>query len=169
MRRWWIYIILYVFVGAFGWSPFVGTDIAKLVPVEVVWLERTDGRVCIETDCGDIGIGKTLSEALGDLHQTAAGTVFLDTAEYVIVKRGSQELLLQISEVLRPSCSVCVADSMPDLVKAAGYLGVHEPTAKMKDVNRSELPYLIERDGRLLLVENENADRTADSVADRRN
>lgn len=153
MRRWWIYIILYALVGVFGLSPFSGTDIAKLSPVEAVWLEERDGYVRIETDSKEVGVGKTLSEALDNMKLTASGTVFLDTADYVIVKRGSEDLLLQVTDILRPSCSVCIADAMPDMEKAAEYLGVHEPTVKLKDISAAELPYLTEREGRMVLLE----------------
>ena len=169
MRRWWIYVALYALVGVFGLSPFAGTDIAKLSPVEAVWLEGNDDYVHIETDSKDVGVGKTILEALDNMKLTASGMVFLDTADYVIVKRGSETLLSQVTDILRPSCGVCVADSMPDLAEVAEYLGVHEPTAKLKNVANAELPYLIEREGRMVLVEKESSDTTADGMVDRRN
>ena len=56
MRHWYIYIILYAVIGVFGLSPFRGNDIAKLSPVEAVWLEVEQGSVRIETDGGDYEI-----------------------------------------------------------------------------------------------------------------
>lgn len=169
MRHWWIYIILYAAVGVFGLSPFAGTDIAKLSPVEVVWLEQGAGYVRIETDGKDAGVGKSLPEALEHLKQTAMGTVFLDTAEHVIVKRGSESLLTEASDILRTSCSVCVAETMPDLMQAAAFLSVHEPTVKLKDIGDKELPFLAIQKGGLILIEQENTDTPADGMADRSN
>ena len=169
VRHWWIYFILYALVGVFGLSPFAGTDIASLSPAEAVWLEESDGYVHIETDSEETGIGKTLLEALENMKQTASGVVFLDTADYVIVKQGSEALLSQAADVLRPSCSVCVADSMPDLAEAAEYLGVHEPAVKLKNIATAELPYLTECEGRMTLIEKEYTDTAADGMADRRN
>ena len=166
LRRWWIYIILYVFVGVFGLSPFAGTDIAKLSPVEAVWLEHTDGYIRIATDSQEFGLGRTLAEALENMKQTASGTVFLDTANYVIVRRGSEALLEQASDVLRPSCSVCVAEVMPDLAEATEYLSAHKPSVNLKHVVNIDLPYLTEWNGRMILVEKGNTDAAADRMAD---
>ena len=166
MKRWWIYIILYMAVGILDLPAFQDTDIAMLSPVQVVWAEITQGSVCLVTDGDDVGTGATVIEALEDMKATAAGTVFLDTADYLIVKGGSEELLEQVAGVLRPSCKVCVADAMPKLKAAAEYLSVHEPSVKLKDYKEKRLPFLLERAGRLVLVERENINAADDGVVD---
>ena len=169
MRHWYIYIILYAVVGVFGLSPFCGNDIATLSPVEAVWLEEQQGSVYIETDGGDFGIGASVAAALENMKCSASSTVFLDTADFVIVKQGSEALLSELRDILRPSCGICVADAMPDLVQAAGFLGVHEPSVKMKNIERDagKLPILQQEKGRLMLIEQDNIDSTADCMADR--
>lgn len=169
MKRWWVYIILYSAVGAFGLSPFAGTDIAKLSPVEAVWLAQTDGMISITTDGGDQGFGITITEALTNMHDTAHGTVFLDTADFLIVKSGYENLIAQVEDILRPSCCVCVANEMPDLAAAAQFLRAHEPSVKLKDLDEkpSAFPLLELQRGRLILIEHEANVGTTNFVADR--
>ena len=168
MKRWHIYIILYAIVGAFGLSPFHGTDIATLSPVEVVWIERQFGNVRMETDSGEVGIGSTIADALDNMKATAAVTVFLDTANFVIVKKGSEDILPELKGVLRPSCAVCTAQVMPDLKQAAAFLALHEPSAKMKNLCAwDKLPLLQQEKGRLNLIEKGNTGSAEGSVVDR--
>lgn len=169
MKRWWIYIILYSAVGAFGLSPFAGTDIAKLSPVETVWLAQTESLISITTDGGDQGFGMTIAEALTNMHDTAPGTVFLDTADFLIVKSGNENLIAQVEDILRPSCCVCVANEMPDLAAAAQFLRAHEPSVKLKDLDDkpSAFPMLELQRGRLILIESPSDKYAACGVADR--
>ena len=156
MKRWWIYIILYAFVGLFGFSPFSGTDLAKLSPIEAIWLQEEKGTVSIITDSGNQGYGATVEEALVNMKNTASGTVFLDTADFLIVKLGSESLIAEMTDLLRPSCSVCVARTQPDMQAATKLLRSHEPSAKMKNlnVNTNAMPLLELQRGRLILIEN---------------
>lgn len=166
MRHWYIYIVLYIIVGVFGFSPFRGNDIATFSPVEAVWLEVVDGNVCIATDDGEVGTGASVLAALEDLKKTAAATVFLDTADYLIIKSSHEIDIEQLRGVLRPSCSVCFAESMPDLKKAAAFLAVHEPSVKMKMFRAEQVPLLREEKGRLILIEKGNTVPAADCMAD---
>ena len=155
MKRWYLYIILYALAGVFGLSPFRGNDLAVLSPVEVVWLEAEQGVVRIETDNGDVGVGDTVKAALENMKATASAEIFLDTADYLIVKQGSEALIEQMRESIRPSCSLCAAQKIPDMKKVAAFLSVHEPSVKMKNGFKGveSLPVLQERKGRLILVE----------------
>lgn len=168
MKHWWIYIVLYGAVCMFGLSPFAGTDVAMLDPVEVVWVEEKNGEICIETDCGTLGLGKTIQEALQNLHDTASGTVFLDTADYLLVKKGNEQFIIEMQTVLRPSCMVCIAERKPELSEAAEFLHTHKPVIRLKNVSdeMGALPLLDVQKGRLILVECENTDQTADGMAD---
>lgn len=155
MKRWWVYIVMYLIVGVLGLSPFEATDVATLSPVEVIWLEQQGNLVRIETDGKDIGIGKSVLEALENMKRTAPGTVFLDTADYLIVRKGNEKLISQMKSALRPSCSVCIAQEKPDLLNAAKFLSIHEPSIKLKDIRMEEypMPQLDQTEGRLELIE----------------
>lgn len=142
MKRWILYIAL-VLLSAI---PFQGTDISKLAPVEVVWLAEEDGQVLLMTDTEDVGQGADVAEALSDMKAAAKGTIFLDTADYLIVENGAEGFLNQITDVLRPSCMVCRTKQVPDLKEAAEFLLAHEPDVTLRQWQNDgrELPLLKE-------------------------
>ena len=147
MKRWIFYIAA---VALFAATPSRDTDIASLAPVEVVWLTEENGQVYLETDTGDMGWGTDVRSALKDMKAAAPGSVFLETADYLIIEEGREDLLVQLFDVLRPSCKVCVARSMPDLEEAVPFLSAHEPqvTLRQYQVEKKGLPLLGEQEGR---------------------
>lgn len=155
MRRWLIYLVIFAAVAALDTSVFHGTDVAKLLPVEVVRISRENGQIVLETDTGDLGSGTDLKEALSELKATTAGNVFLETADYLIVAPGCTDLLAQLKICLRPSCGICLEDEEADLEKAAKFLNVHEPKVTLQDwySGISELPVLTVRGEQMKLVQ----------------
>ncbi len=147
MKRWLVYLAVLVLCGTFSNR---GTDIGKLAPVEVVWLAENAGQVYLHTDTGDMGVGQDVQGALRNMKAAAPGTIFLETADYLLVEQGREALLTQVYDVLRPSCKVCVARSMPDLEKVATFLTAHEPqvTLRQYQVEKDALPILREQEGR---------------------
>lgn len=145
MKRWIMYIVL---LGMLGVSD--GMDISKLSPVETVWIAEQNGQILIQTDSGDFGVGDGLVSALENLNATASGVVFLETADYLIIEKGSEAQLVQAASVFRPSCMLCVAGKMPDLEAVTTFLRIHEPTVTLRQWNREQnpLPQLEEQDGR---------------------
>lgn len=75
--------------------PRTGTDAAKLLPAQVLVIEAGDGAITVEADNGAAGSGPTLAAALADMAECAEGTLFLDTAEHIVLLRPSQALLEQ--------------------------------------------------------------------------
>lgn len=75
--------------------PRTGTDAAKLLPAQVLVIGAGDGVVTVEADNGAAGSGPTLAAALADMAECAEGTLFLDTAEHIVLLRPSQALLEQ--------------------------------------------------------------------------
>ena len=155
MKRWTLYIIVYALAALLGGNLFRGTDVAKLSPVEAVWVSAKAGRVQIETDMGDVGVGSNATKALENMKATAQGQIFLETADYLIVEQGNESLITQMQKILRPTCSVCVAAEKPDLRQAAVFLNAHEPEVTMKLLKSKDeiLPVLENKGGRLELVE----------------
>ena len=147
MKHWVQYIAVLVLIATL---PFKGTDIAKLAPVEVVWLTEENSQVYLQTDTGDIGMGKTVEDALANMKATALGTIFLETADYLVVKMGREDLVVQVYNVLRPSCMVCAAEKLPDMKSAAQFLAAHEPQITLRQYRAEcgNLAILAERDGR---------------------
>lgn len=75
--------------------PRTGTDAAKLLSAQVLVIGAGDGAITVEADNGAAGSGPTLAAALADMAECAEGTLFLDTAEHIVLLRPSQALLEQ--------------------------------------------------------------------------
>ena len=73
--------------------PRTGTDAAKLLPAQVLMIAQKDGRITVESDNGASGSGATLPDALAAMREGAEGTLFLDTAEHIILLQSAQALL----------------------------------------------------------------------------
>lgn len=134
--------------------PSRGTDIGRLEPVEAVMVDRQWGQVVIRTDTGDAGRGSTLAQAMQNLRDTTPGTIYLDTADYLLVTRAAGDLLGELSGALRPSARVCRAEGEVDLAAAAEFLSAHAPDDRIKNCrNISELRELQTKSGRMILSE----------------
>lgn len=140
---------------ALGWMPFHGTDVAKLEPVEVVYVTLDGREVVIETDTAASGRGADIEAAFTNMKETAAGEVFLETADHLILSRNAEKLLPELSGYLRPACSVCIGDGEIDLKQAAAYLSVHEPVLTMTDwrAGSGALPVLTYGEGEMRIVQ----------------
>ena len=88
------------------------------------------------------------------MEMTAFGQVFLDTAEYLLISPEALRWLPELSELLRSSCQVCLADGVADLAAATEYLAVHEPGYTLGDWEKSEtgLPVLYSIEERMYLA-----------------
>lgn len=155
MKRWLIYLAGILLIILFQWMPFHGTDIAKLLPVELIRLSYEEGQILLETDEGYYGRGDTIAQALGDLENTTPGTVFLETADYLIVDPDAIDLIDDIAPHLRPACGICKCSSVEKLDEAAAFLSAHEPDLTVRDWmgGESNLPKLLYKDGRSELVQ----------------
>ena len=126
MKKWLLLIGALAAVGFLSRLPHPARDISKLKPVRVVYLYMDMGNLCIETDTGDSGTGRSLPEAAADLSANADGEIFLETAEFLILERGI-EPSPAFCQYLRPGSKVCYTDTPPDLAEAAEYLSAHPP------------------------------------------
>lgn len=163
MKKLWLLPILAAFAaGLCGLWPMEGTEVAELLPARVLLLERTDGTIF--ASCGAAsGIGATLERALSDMEESAAGELFLDTAEHVILHTSAYDLLAQAAqnEKLRPAAKVYLAEGeLPDADEAADFLRTHYGSVTLGGVRAALLgaeenrpPHLVNREGRLHLVE----------------
>lgn len=132
--------------------PQRGTDIGKLQPVEVVLLDSKDGEMIIQTDTKDEGRGISVEQALQNLKDTTPGTVFLDTADYLIITEESMESVEKMKPYLDASVLVCKGTGEEDLEAAARYLAVHKPRTTLKNAELStDYQLLSTVDGRMNL------------------
>ncbi len=135
------------------WKPFSESDVAQLQPVELLYVSMTSEGVKVATETGDLGEGEDLNEAMHDLEKCAAGKVFLETAEYLLVTDGARGLLPELTSIMRPGCAVCVAPELVNLEEAAAYLNVHRPEVTLNDyrADQTDLPHLKQEEGRFKL------------------
>lgn len=153
MKRWWLYLGTLLLVGMM--SPFSGTDVGELQPVQLVMVTAGQGVVEITTDTGDLGQGRTVQEAFADMQQTSPKKIFVETAEYLLIDRAAETVLPDITNILRPSCAVCLAEAEMDLMVAAEFLNNHLPELTLQDYRTGghNLPVLVLKEERMYLVQ----------------
>ena len=131
-----------------------GADIEKLEPAWVLMVDEKAGGVSVSTDMGQRGRGRTLTEAVEDMKTGAAGEVFLDTAEYLLITPSALERLGESLELLRNSCQVCIVNDVDDLAAAGEYLEAHKPGVTLGDCRKGvhNLPVLYLEGDRMTLA-----------------
>lgn len=153
MKRWILYPALLLAALLMKWSPFDGTDVARLAPVELICLSAEEGNVELRTDSDALGRGSGVAEALLDLERTTPGTVFLETADFLVVDRDSAWALEKMLPYLRPACRVCFSVGKIRPEEVAVFLNAHEPGVTVLDCRNGadRLPLLKCEEDRLTL------------------
>ena len=140
MKRTILYIGILALIVA---APVKPMDIEKLRPVQIVSIYKENSWTVIETDTEDKGIGGTAKQALQNMKDTSDGVIYLDTAEYLLVTKDTEEATREIMEELKPSVRMCMTTGVEDLKQAVLYLKAHGGLPKLKAwVNGAELPVL---------------------------
>lgn len=155
MKHWLWYALAIAVLAALGFAPFQGTDVAKLSPVELIRVSEDAGFIRVETDGGDLGVGADPDSAFADLKRKAAGEVFLETAEYLLIDPALTDQMSAFGAYLRPACAVCMEFGEADMETAAKFLSIHKPEVTLQDIRAGEnaLPALITWEGRMQLVQ----------------
>ena len=133
------------------WSPVKGTDVGKLLPVELVQITRTETGYAVRTDTENTGEGVTLAQAVENLRETAQGEIFLETTEYVLLTRETLYCLPDLPEYFRPGTEVYAAPPLEDLEQAGAFLRAHSrqsPLFRLLE-GQTELPELQIEGGRI--------------------
>lgn len=119
-------------------APVQSGEIAKLEPIQAVWL-RTEGEtVCLTTDTGDEGSGTTVEDALTDMKATSAGIVYLDTAQYLLVSQSAVNKIPAIGPYLRKSIRLYLWDGQGNFDEAVKYAEAHKFGITVKQWNSGE-------------------------------
>lgn len=131
-----------------------GIDVAKLQPVELLYINMEQGRIAVYTDTGEYGIGNALEDALRDVRATAKGEIFLDTVDYVLVTEETKSEISELRHVLRPSANLILATGPVQPKDITAYLAVHKPDVTLKNwmMGQRELPKLMTAGERYYLV-----------------
>ena len=124
--------------------PLERTDVGKLRPVQTVAVYREEDLYTIATDTGDKGSGKTVADALKDLKQTTPAVIYLDTAQFLLAGKNTEEAVEQLRPCFRKSVEVYSFRGEADLKLVSEYLMVHGSGPKLKQWNLGEkLPVLV--------------------------
>ena len=122
--------------------PRTGTDAAKLLPAQVLVIAQEDGRIVVESDNGASGSGAALPDALDAMRESAEGTLFLDTAEHIILLQSAQALLPAAARQrqFRPAAKLYLArmDTL-DAEDCVDFLQAHPGTATLADAHAALL------------------------------
>ena len=130
MKRWLIYLLLVA--GAFLF-PKRPVELGKLIPVELVVVEKVEGFYRIRTDTGDMGQGDTVRAAIDHLRSTAPGNLFLDTAKYLAVTEDAMDAMPDLTRYLKGGTRLCITDFGLDAERAAIFLRAHPPQMRLKE------------------------------------
>ena len=112
-------------------APVEQLDVAKLEPVQTVAISVENGKIVLETDTEDKGVGETVEAALQDLEENTSGAIYLDTAQYLLVTEEAEEKVASLRQYLRSGVIVSRWDGKADLQQAARYLSVHIQRTKV--------------------------------------
>lgn len=148
MKQWWLLVLLLVLLGKNQQQ-----DVARLKPVETLWVTEAEGIVLLWTDTGAQGVGRSLSEAVDNLHESSEGVLFLDTAEYVLLGPKCEDMCEALMDYLRPSCVVCLAVGETKMEAAGRFLRTHRPEMTLIRylTGGGTLQKLVTEEGRMTL------------------
>ena len=79
MKKTLLYILLLTTAVAI---PQQGTDVGKLLPVEVVRLDKAGDLVLVSTDVGAGGVGATVKDAIENMKATTAYTALVKKTKH---------------------------------------------------------------------------------------
>ena len=153
MKMIWIGVAALVIALAAGQSGGK-TEVAELLPIEVIAVRTRGDQVSLCTDTQDTGRGRTVSDAFDNLRQSAAGEVFLETADYLILDAKSLQHMEELATVLRPNCRICICEETVDLQDAAAYLRIHKPQTTVREymAGMTEITIMTCTKGKMELV-----------------
>lgn len=146
--------IIYVFIILVALSiPSERMDVGKLKPVGLLCVYEESGKVIIMTDTDDYGIGENVDETIENLEGTTAGKIYLDTADYLLVKEGGEHLIGEMGPYLDPSVKLCRFLGKIEPKQAHEYLQTHEPEITIYKWKTGEnLTTIEETNGRIRVI-----------------
>ena len=126
MKKWLFLAAVLIAVAVLSRRPHPARDVAKLEPVQVVYVRIDGAEYSVETDTGAKGTGATLTEAAADMKANATAEIFLDTAEFLLL-HPAVPITEEFHTLLRPTCKVTFTTATPDLQAASDYLTIPSP------------------------------------------
>ena len=134
--------------------PKKSNELGRLHPVELIKAHKENRIVTLETDTGAKGEGVDVVSAIQNLKDTTAGIVFLDTADYLLVGYGEDDLIAELKDYLKRNTRICFATQTVDPEEATGFMSVHTPKKRIGQWKMGDKVGKLEyHDGRLYLNE----------------
>lgn len=154
MKKWLLLIGILLLVSWIKNGNTPAEDAGELEPVQLLVAEWTEGKLRLRTDNGYEGWGDTVQKALADLKESAPVKLFLDTADYLLVRKNALPCLEELMDALRPSCSIATMAGAIEPAEAVKYLASHVPqtTIAMYRAGKRTLSQLWSEEGRMKLV-----------------
>ena len=149
MKRILIYMAL--LAGAFALRP-ESADIGKLRPVQLVSVYRDGEWIVVETDTEDLGRGINVDDAIRDLKETTPGVIYLDTAEFLLVRSDTETLIPEMADHLKEKVRVCQSEEDIALTDASEYLAAHMPKRRIGDWKAEEPLEILQREGERIIL-----------------
>ncbi len=155
MKKWLWCILLLAVIPLLGIGSLGGRDVGTLRPVRVLEAQQKNGQLFLVADTEDRGRGETSEQAVASMNESSQNYVFLETAQVLLLREGTERYIPELMQYLRPSCSVCAATGEMDLSTVAKYLKQHPPQLTLGEyaAGKQELPRLISEGGKMQLVQ----------------
>lgn len=127
-------IILFVIILLIAsWIPVSKTDISNLKPIQAIFINKDGDNYIVKTDTDDLGIGKSIKEAVETMKTRCEKLIYLDTAQYLFVDQDARETIDDISQYLKDKVVICIWDGVGEIKSAAQYVRAHRIGIKIKD------------------------------------
>lgn len=116
--------ILYMLVlAAVLVCPTKATDVGKLQPVQTIAVYRDEDGYAVLTDTDDVGRGESIDSAIDNLKSTTPATIYMDTAQYLIVNEES--VIEDIRPHLKKNVKLCRFVGQPPMKSVSKFLSAH--------------------------------------------
>ena len=124
-------------------APVEKLDVAKLRPIEVIYVMQEKETVVLQTDTDDVGVGSDALDALENMKQISPAVIYLDTAQYLLIGPNGEAAAQQLRGILKDNIQLCKTQDQIDLQSVAKYLPVHGILPKFNQwENGGKLPVL---------------------------
>ena len=124
-------------------APVEQMEVGKLIPVQAISIYRENDYYVLETNTGNKGTGDTLELALENMKDTASGTIYLDTAQYLLFTDGAKEAPVMLRQKLKRNVRMAELEAPVEMDGVAQFLDAHGKLPKLKNWKTgAELPVL---------------------------
>lgn len=160
MRPMVILLLLCVLLAAAGLLPFRGSNVSDLSVAEILCFRQEGDEVVVLCDGGLSARGKTVSQAIENLHAAAPGELFLGTVDFAVFTGVEPEASALLQAGLRPAVGLYLAPQVEEPDALAKYLRHHGGgcTLGMLEENGSlPLPRLKQGENHTLYIKEDAA------------